>query len=143
MVHTSTNVETKPTLKRDDLTLLDLANIQIALQKAIEISYDFKETLEKVESIIDEDCDTYKRLVVERLLRKDIKELTLENIASILDIGDRNCLNIHGLDYYYGDGMIGAFVPQTNDMRYSWVNGQDFIECHGIESMDDLKEYMR
>tara|TARA_R100001443_G_C3242413_1_gene151124 strand:+ start:79 stop:324 length:246 start_codon:yes stop_codon:yes gene_type:complete len=76
---------------------------------------------------------------------ENVSELTLEDIAKLLGINDRKSIMIDGLDYYYGDGMIGGYVPNSNNILRSWKENEvsEFLEAHAIYSMDDLKEYTR
>jgi hypothetical protein len=89
-----------------------------------------KETIKKVE-----------RTIVSCLLRKNLKDISLRQLARILGISDRRCNNIYGLDYYYGDNTICAYSPNSNDMRYSYEDVKSFLKCHGLTTMEQIKEY--
>ena len=127
-------------MKNVKLNAIDLVHIKICMEESIKsvpnstLNKDYEKTLEKVNALIEVRA-------IELILASRIEEIKLEDIALVLDIHDRKSTNIFGLDYYYGDGMIGAFVPNSNDMRYSWENAQDFMNCHGYKSVEDLQEF--
>jgi hypothetical protein len=82
-----------------------------------------------------------ERTIVSCLLRKNLKDISLRQLARILGISDRRCNNIYGLDYYYGDNTICAYAPNSNDMRYSYEDVKSFLKCHGLTTMEQIKEY--
>ena len=127
-------------MKNVQLDAIDLVQIKTCMEDSIKstpastLNPWHEKTLEKVNAIIE-----FNK--IELILASRIEEIKLEDIALVLDINDRKRNQIFGLDYYYADGMIGAFVPNSNDMRYSWENAQDFMNCHGYTSVEDLQEF--
>jgi hypothetical protein len=76
------------------------------------------------------------------LLRKKVKDITLRQLARILGITNGKSNNIYGLDYKYVDNKIIAFSPdQKGDIRYSYEDVKSFLKCHGLKTMQDIKEY--
>ena len=155
MSNTSKNVESNTTLKRAKLDAIDLVHIKICMEESIKsapnstLNKDYEKTLEKVKALIQEDIQEHETYQIKRIYRKSINDLTLGNIATILDINDRKSNNIHGLDYYYGDGMIGAYVPKPScKLAYAWENAQDFMKSHNMSLVEYLqvfnpREYMK
>ena len=88
--------------------------------------------------------DTKKEAEIEGIiLGVEQEDLTIEDIAKVLDIDDRKSLCIGGLNYYYGDGMIGAYYPKSDEICVSWTAAREFRLYHDIFITADLREYMR
>tara|TARA_Y100000401_G_C8219833_1_gene172708 strand:- start:168 stop:620 length:453 start_codon:yes stop_codon:yes gene_type:complete len=143
MRNTSKNEQMNTTLKRVKLRTTDLHTIQTCLEDSIrkEPNKFHEKTLKKVNALLEFEQQNLDKMIIDCILFKNIWDLTLWDIATVLDINDRKSNNIFGLDYYYADGMIGAYVPNSNDMRYSWKNAQAFMNCHGMKRTDDLQEF--
>ena len=138
MSNTSKNEQMNTTLKRADLDIIRQA-LEWWTTPPLEITEEFRK------SIHDMDAKPTLEKIKGMLNSLNVENLTLGDIAKLLDIHQLKSINIDGLDYYYGDGMIGAFVPNSNNMLRSWKENEvsEFLEAHAIYSMDDLKEYTR
>lgn len=140
MSKTSKNEQMNTTLKRADLNSIDLVHIKMCMEDSIKSTPNstlnswHEKTLEKVNALIE----VHK---IELILASRIEEIKLKDIALVLDINDRKRNNIHGLDYYYGDGMIGAYVHKSCKLAYAWENAQDFMKSHNMSLVEDLQEF--
>lgn len=140
MSNTSKNEQMNTTLKRAKLNSLDLVHIKNCMEDSIKsnpnstLNKDYEKTLEKVNALIEV-------RTIELILASRIEEIKLMDIAMVLDIHGRKSNNIHGLDYYYGENSICAYVPKSNTIAYTWENAQDFMKSHNMSLVEDLKEY--
>lgn len=78
-----------------------------------------------------------------------MKNLTLEQIATILGINSEKSITIEGLEYYYYNSLeaseeaIVAYYRKSifkEEHRYSYLNALHFMDDHGFESVNELKE---
>jgi len=70
--------------------------------------------------------------------------ITLEKIAETLNITKPNSrVTIVGLVYYYDKNSEGeaitAYLPRTLEHRYTFTSGEQFMDSHGFEGLEDLK----
>lgn len=71
-------------------------------------------------------------------------DTTLKEIAEELNITKPNSrTTIAGLVYYYhknSEGeVITAYLPRTLEHRYTFTSGEQFMDSHGFEGLEDLK----
>ena len=77
-----------------------------------------------------------------------MENLTLNQIAEILNINAEKSTVIAGLDYFYYDytqadlSSIVAYYKK-NERRYTYTNASDFMNDHGFTSVEELKEFTR
>ncbi len=70
---------------------------------------------------------------------KTLENITLKQIASILEITEFKGKKICGLDYFYiEDKNIICAYYNNNDLRYTYDNPKAFIDDHGIEDINEL-----
>ena len=72
-------------------------------------------------------------------------EITLKQIAEILNINESKSTNFLELDYYYYTAeeadkeCIAAY--HKDKITYTYFTAADFMDDHGFESIDDLNSF--